>query len=358
MEILILSENIHIDREQICIAASQLAYRKNYNFKVVYKKFNNKILKFIDRFLCKFFIYKDITDINKRILNAMEENDFDLIIAIKPTVIKLKKIRKLLDTKNKYKNKKVKIITYSYDNMLKTHNLSKKYFNNLRWSDKIITSKETNYAKLACITGSKCIKTNHFYTIKPIKSEIWKNVNEIYQKKNKEWSVLSIGTYEKQRKEWLEELFNLDIKILIGGNGWKNKYNNLKQYKADIKILDSDVSHDEYIVYMQKALISICFYRNKNDDQENSRYYEISSSGSTMIECLENNDPINQKKDQIKLENNFKETCHNKLELVKTVKRLLDNEIYMTKLAYDSYTKFSLYEKSASYFLENIIKLS
>ena len=185
MEILILSENIHIDREQICIAASQLAYRKNYNFKVVYKKFNNKILKFIDRFLCKFFIYKDITDINKRILNAMEENDFDLIIAIKPTVIKLKKIRQLLDTKNKYKNKKVKIITYSYDNMLKTHNLSKKYFNNLRWSDKIITSKETNYAKLACITGSKCIKTNHFYTIKPIITEICKNVNEIYQKKNK-----------------------------------------------------------------------------------------------------------------------------------------------------------------------------
>ena len=70
MEILILSENIHIDREQICIAASQLAYRQNYNFKVVYKKFNNKILKFID----KSDYYKNlnksikIQNISKRIL--------------------------------------------------------------------------------------------------------------------------------------------------------------------------------------------------------------------------------------------------------------------------------------------------
>ena len=357
MEILILSENIHIDREQICIAASQLAYKKNFNFKVVYKKFNNKILEFIDRLLCKFFIYKDITNINERILKTVENNDFDLIIAIKPTVIKLKRIKQLINAKNNYKNKKVKIVTYSYDNMLKTHNLSKKYFNNLRWSDKIITSKETNYAKLACITGSKCIKTNHFYTIKPIESEIW-DINETCQKKYKKWSVLFIGTYEDQRKEWLEELFNLNIKILIGGNGWKNKFKNLNQNNADIKILDSDVSHDEYIVYMQQSLISICFYRNKNDDQENSRYYEISSSGSTMIECLEKNDSIDFKKDAIKLENKFKETCYNKYQLVKTVKKLLSNENYMTKLAYDSYKKFSVYENSASYFLENIIKLS
>ena len=49
-------------------------------------------------------------------------------------------------------------------------------------------------------------KDKSFLYNKTIKSEIWKNVNEIYQKKNKEWSVLFIGTYEKQRKEWLEEL--------------------------------------------------------------------------------------------------------------------------------------------------------
>ena len=97
---------------------------------------------------------------------------------------------------------------------------------------------------------------------------------------------------------------------------------------------------------MQKSLISICFYRNKNDDQENSRYYEISSSGSTMIECIENNDSINLNKDPIKLENNYKETCHNKFQLVKTVKKLLNNESYTTKLAHDSYQKFSVYEKS------------
>ena len=109
---------------------------------------------------------------------------------------------------------------------------------------------------------------------------------------------------------------------------------------------------------MQKALISICFYRNKNDDQENSRYYEISSSGSTMIECLEKNDLTNLNKDQIKLENRYKETCQNKYQLVKTVKMLLDDENYTTKLAHDSYKKFSVYENSASYFLESIIKLS
>lgn len=213
----------------------------------------------------------DATNANRKILEYLESELFDVVwidkgITIFPETLK----------KAKVIQPKLKIISYSPDNMALRHNQSQQY--------------------LECIPFYDCIVTNKSYILEDLKKMGAKEVlfvNNTYEPSfhfpyelSKEdiirlgGDVGFIGAWEKNRCESILYLVNHKINVRVWGGG---KWLLYKNYSPYLKIEDIGLYTEDYCKALKAFKINLCFLRKMNFDRQTTRSVEIPACGGFML---------------------------------------------------------------------------
>lgn len=277
--------------------------RTNTNdIKIVSNYLKNR-LSILERVFLKLRVPIDLNNFNKRIIIVTKVYEPTHLIFIKPNNVFPKTIHYL---KKKYPDKKY--ILWTGDNMDKNFNSTiyyhkiKNEFNlnvisNRKYYDNLISSNQLNSPVL--------------YLEKGFDSRIH------YPGENKEYfiDVLFIGTYEKERFEYMNYLAENGIEVHIYGNNWKvNKHSKLLHIHGH-EILDA-----EFRKMIHHSKICLNFLRQINQDLITSRTFEIPATGGFMI-----SESTNFQKKYFK-ENKEAVYFSSKKELLKKVNYYLNND--------------------------------
>lgn len=305
---------------------------KDLNFKtkfIHYGKKNYLKKKFLEKVAEKLYFSLDLNKFNYRIRNISDQN-FDFIFIEKgfyvwpSTIIKLKKKYPL-----------AKFIYYTHDNYKYRHNRNiftqwaiKKNLYDLIVLYDVKTRK--NFIEKLCST--KVIYRNPSFC-KTLHKEI--NTKKIYD-------VCFIGTFEKNRYEYIKYLSMNGIKVSVFGTGWKKIPSS-----QNLKITNKDLLNRNYVLELSKYKICLCFLRHLNNDTQTSRTYEIPASGNFGL--YENSI------DHQKLFSHFdkKIIFKNKKDLLNSVQFYLNN--HKERIYYQK--KISKYIKKNNSYEDTLLKI-
>ena len=214
----------------------------------------------------------DKNKLNKKILDAIINNKYDLFWVEKSLMLKpktLKKIRKQI--------KNSKIIFISEDDMYAKHNQSYYFRKCIPYFDIMFTTKSYNCNK------------NELYSLGAKKVEFFfqcydKNLHKpaiLTKKEYKKYKsdVCFIGTFEKDRADKLLAIAKAGYNTRVWGNGW-NKYINIHR---NLIIENTPLYNEEYVKAISASKINICFLRKINRDLHTSRSIEIPACEGFML---------------------------------------------------------------------------
>ncbi len=222
-------------------------------------------LSYWSRFRNKIGYPSDETQINKKIVEASKQFSADIVWIEKGLMIHPETLCQI-----KKKSEETKVVFFSTDNMGKRHNRSRYFERSIKYYDIIFTitgySKEFYY-KL----GARDV----FYVDRSF------DKNLIYPKNEQvpyKYNVIFIGTYEKERYEYLKYLAENNIKITVFGNGWDS----IKSTPF-LQIMYKPIHEEDFVKAMHASKIILNFLRKMNDDVTTGRTFEIPASGSFML---------------------------------------------------------------------------
>mgnify|MGYP003968136959 FL=1 len=197
------------------------AFKKNKNCKVYVldeKKRNSVYDNVSDSFFAKLMfklkIPLDWAKLNK-LLSLYDYSDINIIFIINGISIKPLTLKRI-----KIKNPRVKIISFSLDDMYAWHNRSLYYTLTLKYYDLVVTTKSYNVKELTDI-GAKSV----LFLYQGFSKYTHKPHNCLNQEMKK---VLFIGFFEKDRYESILFLAENGIKVHIFGIGWDKVINTHK----------------------------------------------------------------------------------------------------------------------------------
>lgn len=234
-----------------------------YNVRLVNNHFKDN-LTFWQKVFYKLRLPIDFNRFNFRILIAVKEFLPELIIIIKGNDVYTSTIKKA-----KKLSPNSKIISWSGDNMLKSHNSSYYFINSIPLYDIHFTTKSNIVRNFYEIGAKNVVFLNKAYS----KTNHYPDFNY-----NLKFDVLFIGTYENDRYHFLRYLSNNGIKIDVFGNDW-NKIRSTKNLIVHNKPLEGHM----YRQAISSSKISLCFLRKSNDDIQTSRSIEIPACKGFMI---------------------------------------------------------------------------
>ena len=307
---------------------SDLSLIKNLETDVIYTKTNSYDYyggkpSILLRILTKLRIPYDQTQINKRLLNKINYKNYDYVFIIKGNLIKpstLKKIKKTL--------KKTKIISWSSDDMMQSHNSSFFYLLSLKHYDLVSTTKSFNTLpkELPYYGAKKVLFQNNAY-IKSLHRPLL-----VENKFEKKYSSLFVGFAEKDRFESMNFLAKNGVNIDIFGSGWEKSYYQ-KNAHPNLNINTSNLEGDDYTRALSNAYISLCFLRKINRDVQTARSAEIPACGGLML--AERTD------EHLAMFEEDKEAIYfsSDNELLEKINYLLDNENHRHCVAANGYKK-------------------
>lgn len=217
-----------------------------------------------------FNVHLDLVGTNKKIIN-LDFGDGDVIIIDKGLTIKPKTLKIL-----KHRNKSIKIVSYSPDDMMNPDNQSVQYLSCFQYYDIHFTTKSYNVDELKSIGAKKVLFVNNSF------SEIFHSRfnfhNTLYN-----YDISFIGSYEEQRFESLKKIFRKysNNKIFIAGNWKKANYDFFKQ--SGIEFHKGELSYPLYNQIVAKTKVNLCFLRKINRDLQTTRSLEIPAMGGFML---------------------------------------------------------------------------
>ena len=284
--------------------------KKNYLFRIFFK------LGFII----------DENGINKKLINAVKKNIYDLIWFEKTNQVNFTTLKKI----KKYS--KARLVYYTNDNINLFHNISLNFLLSKKLYDYFVIIDEYSNKFKKNINSNKILNIIRGYDDEYIFDKIKKN--------HFKYKVVFIGSFESFRSDYINFLSNNGIRIDVFGNGWKkvksNKY---------LNIHNRPLYHNEYLDVLHNSYLVLNFFRKKNFDQTTSRTFEIPASGTLMI--TERSAPsINY------FEENLEAIYFSsKEELLKKVKYCLNNKEYRMLIIKNAISKI----KKSNYSYSNII---
>jgi spore maturation protein CgeB len=291
-----------------------IATKKNKDFKVktIYTWHDRNRANFLEKIFEKFGFPIDLDNFNKRLLNEVEKKKYDYLFIEKCLYLKDSVL-------NKIKNQKLcdKLIFFSNDNMLLSHNSY--YFNQSllnNYYNKIILTKDPNYVGLEKKTKSKINYLDKSYC---------KYTHLITKKFKKKYDILFIGSFEKERYEYLKYLAMNNFKVTIFGYGWKKK--NFFNQVNNLKIFNKEITGNKYVKYLNSAKITLGFLRKINNDEQNSRSMELAASGCFFL----NEYSKTHKRIYGKISDKI--LFKNKEDLLKKIKFFMKNPVIRNKIA-------------------------
>lgn len=222
-------------------------------------------LSYWSRFRNKIGYPPDETQINKKIVEASKQFPADIVWIEKGLMIHPETLCQV-----KKKSEETKVVFFSTDNMGKRHNRSRYFKRSIKYYDIIFTitgySKEFYYKH-----GARDV----FYVDRSF------DKNLIYPKNEQvpyKYDVTFIGTYEKERYEYLRYLAENNIKIMVFGNGWKS----VKSIPF-LQIMYKPIYEEDFVKAMHTSKIILNFLRKMNDDVTTGRTFEIHACGAFML---------------------------------------------------------------------------
>jgi len=237
----------------------------------VLHQYNKEIKRtFIIKVFDKLKLPLDVDNLNKRILKKVEEFKPDIIFIIKGNSVYPYTLKQI---KEKYP--KIKLISFSLDDMYAWHNRSIYYAIGLKYYDVVFTTKSYNIGELKQL-GAKNVK----FLYQAFSKKYHKPCSNCDVVKYK-YNVLFIGFAERERFEYMNFLAKNGIEIHIYGSGWQKK--EFKNHHLNLKIYYKDLIGEGYSNAISCSKISLCFLRKINRDLHTSRSIEIPACGGFMI---------------------------------------------------------------------------
>jgi len=221
----------------------------------------------VHKFFEKIKLPLDSDNINERLYEKVRTFNPDIIFIVKGNYIlpgKLKLIRARFP--------RIKIVSWSLDDMYAWHNRSAFYTFGLKHYDVVFTSKSYNINELKRV-GAKRV------------AFLYQAYSTIYHapppKCETNFDVLFIGFAEEERFEYLQYLAEHGIKVTIYGTGWNKK--SFFANNNNIEINAHDLIGDDYAKAICSSRITLCFLRKINRDLHTSRSVEIPACGGGML---------------------------------------------------------------------------
>lgn len=224
----------------------------------------------LEKITWKLRLPADISGANKKIINAVRQDKFEVIWIEKGNTIKPKTLR-LIKNISPF----AKIISCSEDDMYAKHNRSLFYKWSLPYYDIVFTTKVYNLAELKSL-GAK--KTELFLDSYDENLHRPMSLSE-EEKKRFSCDVSCIGAFEEDRAMRMLDLANRGIKIVVWGNNWGSwvgKHPNLI-------VKNEHLFKDNYAKAICATKININFLRKINRDEVTSRSVEIPACGGFMV---------------------------------------------------------------------------
>jgi len=175
------------------------------------------------------------------------------------------------DTLKKLKDKKIKLVSWSLDDMYAKHNRTFNYDIGLKYYDLVVTAKSYNVDELKKLGAKKILFQYQAYD---------KDMHKPFENcTEKLWDVVFVGSFENERFESIKFLADNGIKINIWGHGWSfigEKYPN-------IIYMGGEIFNEEFAKAFTCSKISLNFLRKINRDLHTSRSIEIPACKGFML---------------------------------------------------------------------------
>lgn len=219
--------------------------------------------KLIYRIFKRIGYWLDLMGLNRCILTSLEKNNYDLVWFDKPNSISKKTLLSI-------KNKGMKIVSYSPDDVFNNRNASRTYYSNLSIFDYHITTKSYNVSELKAFGANEVVFINNAFdpnVHKPIPCD-------------KKFDVSFIGDYEEDRKIIIDRLINAGITIRLFGN--KNWVNKIEKNK-NLHITYNPIYGEDYSEAICSSYINLGFLKKSNRDLQTTRSIEIPACKSFLL---------------------------------------------------------------------------
>ena len=209
---------------------------------------------------------------NEKILDHLYRNNYDILFIEKGLSIKPKTINKA-----KKLRPRIRIISYSLDDVMNKRNSSVYYQRSIPLYDFHFTNKKYNVPELENAGGKNVhyfingysVQVHHPETVTPTEMEYYGS------------DVAFIGTYEKERADLIRWLAENGIRIKIWG--WIKNAGASEMVHPGITVHEACIYDDAYRKVISSSKINLCFLRKENRDTETTRSVEIPACGGFMI---------------------------------------------------------------------------
>jgi|TARA_B110001450_G_scaffold256647_1_gene287960 spore maturation protein CgeB len=174
-----------------------------------------------------------------------------------------------------FKNKKVKLVSWSDDDMLNKSNQSFFYKKGLKYYDLVVTQKSfnANMDELPALGASQVLLLPKAYD--PI---IHKPKTISAGDKRFIYDLVFIGHFEKERFVSISFLVDHGLNVTIFGPGWSNVTS-----RPGLVIMNSILAAEDYAGAISQSKISLGFLRKVNRDLHTGRTMEIPACGGFLL---------------------------------------------------------------------------
>jgi len=265
IKILFVYQSIEIPLDQVKVFHTLREYDSDIS--ILFSNSASHKNGFLERIFNKVKFPLDTGGLNKKIIDYVHNSKPDLVFIVKGNLIRPKTLRFL-------KNKNIKIVSWSLDDMYAWHNRSVYYTLGLKIYDLVVTSKTYNCNKneLPSLGAKVLYQPQSYYPeIQPYTPEC--------QKSEFAHDVLFVGTFEEDRFRRLLYLAETGIQVHI--YGWAKKYA-ISPHK-NLIFHENHLYGSDFTQSFKCSKISLNFLRKKNRDLHTSRSIEIPWSGGFML---------------------------------------------------------------------------
>jgi spore maturation protein CgeB len=246
-------------------------FKKNASIQLKVLCAEPNLLSFFDKVSQKLKLHNDSLGINKAILLELSQSRYDVVFVCKGNNIHVSTLRKI-----RAQWPKCLLVSYSGDNMHKWHNKSLFYHFGMKYYQLIFSVDIPAYRKIENFhTGfAKIIyldKSYSSYVHRPLSTK----------RCTFKYNVIFIGTYEKERMDFMNFLAENGIQIDIFGGRWDRLKN--KEIHKNLSIHYRELTGSAYVNAIFYSKITLGFLRKLNEDTQTSRSFEIPACGGFMM---------------------------------------------------------------------------
>lgn len=209
--------------------------------------------------------------LNQAILAALAQSMPEVLWCDRPVDIKPATLRAAKDL-----HPSMKIVSYSGDDMMQSHNQSVFYLRSIPLYDLHVTTKSYNVAELTDIGAKRVLFVNNAFS-----AQVHFPMQLSVEDKLKYGGPVGfVGTYERERAEMLVALAKEHIPVRVWGGAWPSRLRSASPY---LRIEGRDLMGESYRWALNSFDINLGFLRKINRDLQTTRSVEIPACGGFLL---------------------------------------------------------------------------